>query len=399
MRAKFLGLFKRPAGSTRLGRVANQKPLRPFGEKCADATALLKAKGYSGGKLLAYYPRVKQNPFQQMLYASGFESGFACFDAQSVDDMLAGPKGQPLIAHYHWLYNAMKGAKNAQDAAAMASVFLDKVRAQKGAGHTVIWTVHNILSHNSAFPEEEATLRAEMAKLADHIHIMNPDTVALCAPYYEVPEHKVFHVPHPSYSGVYGDYLSKAEARHTLGLQAEDKVFLLFGSMMPQKGSLRFLAQLDALQKAFEGRARIVIAGKANDEAYMAKVMQLIAGRGDVQLHSGYVSDQQVQLYFKAADVAVCPYALTLNSGVVMTAASFGRSSVVPNVLAGVLADVARQTAAYDSEDMDACIAACVKAVAISEVADTEAVLRNWAKSLAPRYVSNRFFDVLRGYP
>ncbi|MBL4639100.1 MAG: hypothetical protein JKY57_01085, partial [Kordiimonadaceae bacterium] len=245
----------------------------------------------AGGALLGYYPHVKQNPFQQMLYSASFEKGFACFDAHSPAEFTDIDTPIPMVAHYHWLFRVMRDAKNAKDAAHKAGVFLEHVHAQKRAGRTILWTVHNIISHGSKYPDEEASLRGEMAKLADHIHIMNADTVTLCMPYYDIPTEKCFYVPHPSYKGVYGDYVSKEDARQGFGLKREDKVFLLFGHMMPQKGGVRFLSQLDALQNALDGKSRILIAGQSGDADYMAQVMDLIGGRDDVQLHAGRVDD------------------------------------------------------------------------------------------------------------
>lgn len=358
----------------------------------------LASRGYDAesAKLLAFYPKVKLNPFQHMLYSAGYENGFACFDAKTQDEISDGPAGLNMVAHYHWMSRVFDGVKNARAASMASAKFLDGVRAQKEAGHTLLWTVHNILSHGSKFPEEEANLRARMAELVDHIHIMNPDTVKLCAPHYDIPEDKVFHVPHPSYHGVYGDYIGQAEARHMIGLLPDDKAFLLFGNMMQQKGGARFLAELDKLQEKLEGKARVFVVGKSFDAPYLAKVKELVAERSDVQLHLGYLDDQKVQVYFRAADVVVCPYAITLNSGVVMTAASFGRPVVVPHSLAPILEGVSGQYVSYDIGNMDDCIDACVKAVDIGAVADTEMVLSNWARTLAPKRVSHQFFEELR---
>lgn len=358
----------------------------------------LASRGYDAqsGKLLVFYPRVKLNPFQHMLYSAGYENGFACFDAKAPEEMFEAPNGLTMLAHYHWVSRVFSEVSNSRDAASESRKFLDGLRAQKDAGHSLLWTVHNILSHGSGFPEEEAMLRTEMGKLMDHIHIMNPDTIALCSPHYDIPADKVFHVPHPSYHGVYGDYIGQAEARHTLGLLPDEKAFLLFGNMMQQKGGARFLAELDQLQAKLDGKARVFVVGKSFDKIYMARVKALVAGRSDVQLHLGYLDDQKIQVYFRAADAVVCPYAITLNSGVVMTAASFGRPVVVPHSLNAILTDVSGQVASYDIDDMDDCIDACVRAVEIGAVADTEMVLSNWAQTLAPRKASSRFFEALR---
>ncbi len=376
----------------------HEMPSRMFHEKCVEASMALASRGYDAesAKLLAFFPKVKLNPFQHMLYSAGYENGFACFDAKTPEEMSEGPNSLNMVAHYHWVSRVFEKSGNARAASLATQNFLDLLKSQQDAGHTLVWTVHNILSHGSKFPDEEAELRARMADLMDHIHIMNPDTVALCQPYFSIRAEKVFHVPHPSYHGVYGDYIGQAEARHTLGLLPDEKAFLLFGNMMQQKGGVRFLSELDVLQEKLDGKARVFVVGKSFDKSYLAKVQALVADRSDVQLHLGYLDDQKVQVYFRAVDVVVCPYAITLNSGVVMTAASFGRPVVVPHSLKPILADVERQSVSYNIDDMSDCIDACVKAVEIGEIADTEMVLGNWAQTLAPRRVSHQFFEALR---
>jgi len=392
MLARIKRIFREPKVAV------NELPSRMFYEKCVEASMALANKGYDAesGKLLAFFPRVKMNPFQHMLYASGYENGFACFEAKESAEMVEAPEGLKVIAHYHWVSRVFQGVKTKRNAVKACNHFLEQVRQQKEAGHTLVWTVHNILSHGSKFPDEEASLRAQMAEIMDHIHVMNPDTAALCTPYYQLPGKKIFHVPHPSYYGVYGDYISRIEARHMLGFLPDEKVFLLFGNMMQQKGGARFIAELDKLQSGLNGKARVVVAGKSFDKDYTAKVQAMIKDRADVQLHPGYLDDQKVQVYFRAADVVVCPYAITLNSGVAMTAVSFGRPVVVPDSLRAVFADVGAQVVHYAIDDMDDCIEACLRAVTIGEIADTEAVLTNWAQLMAPRRVSGQFFEALR---
>lgn len=370
---------------------------RPLYEECVDAMTALAATGRApaDGRLLAYFPHVRRNPFQRMLYSRGFQEGFACFPLKTIDDVAELPESVRLVLHFHWLHKAFHNASDGKAAMRAVDHFLDRMRQQKDAGHAIVWTVHNILSHSSAFPEEETKLRAGVAELADVIHIMNQDTVDLCAPHYDLPERKVITVAHPSYMGVYGDYISRAQARFDLGLQPDDQAFLLFGSLGPHKGTRQFLTVLDRLQEQLKGRARILIAGTPGQPSFMDQIMALVAGRADVQLFQTHVDDQEVQAYFRASDVVVCPYTRGLNSGVMATAAGFGRPVVVPRMMAGAGQGIRDHIFPFDPVDMMSCHDACVEALAHSGGIETQELLEAWAQDHAPQKISARFFRSL----
>jgi len=371
---------------------------RSLYEECVDAMAALSATGRapSDSRLLAFFPHVSRNPYQRMLYARGFQDGFACFPVKAIDDVLGLPPEIKLVLHFHWLHKAFHDAADTKAAGRAATHFLNRIRRQKDAGHAVVWTVHNIMSHSAVFPDEETKLRAGVAELADVIHIMNPDTVDLCAPHYDLPSRKVITVPHPSYQGVYGDYICRAQARFDLGLQSDDQVFLLFGSLGPHKGTRQFLAVIDRLQEQLQGRARILIAGTPGKPSFMEEIMALVAGRADVQLFQAHVDDQGVQTFFRAADVVVCPYTRGLNSGVMATAAGFGRPVVVPRMMAGAGQGISGHIFPFDQMDMMSCHEACVAALGQSGGTEAQAQLETWAEEHAPRAISGRFFRSLR---
>lgn len=377
--------------------IGQQRMGRSLYEECADGmAALAAARGADrDGRLLAFFPHAARNPFQRMLYARGFEHGFACFPLKALGDVAELPAEMKLVMHYHWLHRAFDGASDARGAKKAADHFLNRLKQQKDAGHSIVWTVHNILSHTAAFPEEEMVLRKNTAELADVIHVMNPKTIDLCREIFSIDPKKVMEVPHPSYKGVYGDYLSRHQARFNLGLQHDDNVFLLFGSLGPHKGTRQFLSLLDSLQARLGGRARIIVAGTPGEPGFMRDIMETISLRSDVQLYQSHVDDQSVQTFFKAADVVVCPYPIGLNSGVMVTAASFGRPSVVPDMMADACTGIEEAVVSFPSGNMAACMDACVQALEATADGRQTALLETWAEEHRPEQVSDRFFTAL----
>jgi len=372
---------------------------RTFYEECLDGAEALQAKGYNldSGRLLAVYPFGHRNPFLRMLYASAFDHGFAVLPLKNLAQLDEVPPGLDVVVHHHWVHRIFDKLTSVSEAEKAVEAFLATVEKQKRAGRPLVWTVHNVLSHRTPFPEQEVQLRASFAALVDHIHIMNPKTPALCAPYYGLEESKLFRVPHPAYAGVYGDYVSREQARITLGLQPADCVFLLFGELGPYKGTRHFLEQLDALQDRMTGKARIIIAGKEGDGAFMEDIFRLTSGRADVQLYLGHVDDQNVQTFFRAADVAVCAHTAGLNSGVVATALTFGCPTVMASRMAHTVEGAEEFIFPFDATDMSTAVDACVAAYELSRQPGLKPAMKGWAQKMAPGAISNRFFDALRG--
>jgi beta-1,4-mannosyltransferase len=370
----------------------------PFEERCLDGLAAVTAAGYdvASAAILGGFPYAARNPFQDLLYSEGLSNGVACLSLSSPSDMLRAPSNVKRFAHYHWLQTSFFGLKAAKDAMAAAKGRVAELKRLQEAGVCTLWTVHNTLSHNAVFPDEEIYLRTEVAANVDHIHIMNPETLALCGSHYKLPADKVFELPHPSYQGVYGCYVPAAEARLRLGIAPDELVFLLFGSLSPQKGTRQFLSKIDQLQKLCGGRGRVLIAGAPGDPEFMEDIYRLTAGRGDVSLHLGHIEERDIQLYMGAANATICPYTSGLNSGVINTALTFGVPVVAPAALARSVPGACEAVFGYADGDINDCLKACAN-VAATDKASLEALLSKWAADYASKPISSQFFDKIRG--
>jgi len=382
----------------------NLGPVEPntFKERCKHASrAVAAGEKKSAGWLLAAYPAISSNPFLEMLYSASVENGFGCVRMKKLAQAAKLPRKTRTIIHLHWVHRAFGASGNiasmsARDAKKSVDGFLKGLRREQDAGRQIMWTVHNIMSHSAAFPEEERELRAGVAEIADHIHIMNPKTVSLCAPLYALPKNKIFEVAHPSYLGIYEDTLSRDEARRELRLSLEDKVFLIFGRLGAYKGTERFLGQIDHLQNRVGGKAKLIIAGSGMEPAVEQGLRPLAEGRSDVMLDTSYVDDAHVQRYFRAADVVVCGQKAGLNSGVAHTAASFGCPVVVSQNLVPSLGGAENFVFPFEAENPASIVDASIAALQASAAPDRAQLLAEWARERAPNVMSKRFFEKLR---
>lgn len=131
--------------------------------------------------------------------------------------------------------------------------------------------------------------------------------------------------PHPLYDH-YGDKIDKQEARAKLGIEPGRKVLLFFGLIRDYKG-LDFL--IEAMTE-LDDTYLLLIAGevygkfdKYKDMIYEKRL------KNRISLHLKYIPDNELPLYFSAADVCVLPYRSGTQSGIVAVSYHFGLPVIV----------------------------------------------------------------------
>ena len=108
---------------------------------------------------------------------------------------------------------------------------------------------------------------------------------------------------------------------------------------------------LEAFAELPDPDARLVIAGKALDDGYAARVTALAAADARVRLDLGFVPDDELQVYLRAADVVATPFLEIFTSGSVLLAMSFGKAVIAPR--RGCVAETVdeRGGVLYDADD------------------------------------------------
>lgn len=278
----------------------------------------------------------RANPYQRLLYAKararedGPEFIGAPIDAAlaAAEAVEPGAPGQ-IVFHLHWLNKVMEKARTAGDAAAAAEEFLAKLRRFRFLGGRLVWTIHNIVSHDLPFPWIETAMAREIVALADAVHIHSLASLPEIEAQFAIPRDKLHVAPHGSYLGAYPDFIGRAVARDLLGIAASDEVILFLGQVRPYKG-------LEPLLGAFRGllaerpRARLVLAGQGRREALLQAVDLEPEVQARVTHVNRFIDEMELQLFFRAADVAAFPYRSILTSGSLLMALSFGVPVVIP---------------------------------------------------------------------
>jgi glycosyltransferase involved in cell wall biosynthesis len=198
-----------------------------------------------------------------------------------------------------------------------------------GAGRQVVVDRPQLPSAHSRYEEVDTELRRSMAGLADRVHLMNPRSRELVAPWFDVPQEKVIVVPHPSYNGGYL-FLPREQARLRLGISQTAVVFLLVGAIKPYKGLTELLDAFDELSHRDPGRFVLLVAGQPDNSNETRRFATQALTHPPVYASLRRIPDEKMQVYLRAADIGVFSYRRSLNSGALALNLTFGLPVVLP---------------------------------------------------------------------
>ena len=157
--------------------------------------------------------------------------------------------------------------------------------------------------------------------------------------------------------------VSREAARASLGLPADETVFLCIGFIQEHKGFDRAIRSFAGLAAA---GCRLDIVGSTRlDEpdfvAHLTELERLCAATPGAHLHEGFVSDEAFDRWIIASDVVVLPYRHIWSSGVLERATLYDRPVIATKV--GGLAEQAAGRSVTFVDD-DAGLTAAIRAAA-----------------------------------
>jgi glycosyltransferase involved in cell wall biosynthesis len=135
--------------------------------------------------------------------------------------------------------------------------------------------------------------------------------------------------PHPVYN-IFGAGIEKEAAKKQLGI-SDERVLLFFGYVRRYKG-LHVL--LDAMKLVIQKLPiRLLVVGEfyADEDKYRAQIRDL-GLENVVSVHSDYVPNDRVGVYFSAADAVVLPYISATQSGIAQIAFNFDLPVIATDV-------------------------------------------------------------------
>lgn len=290
-----------------------------------------------------HVPADRKNPYQRALGLGLNRLGVRVKRLRLGWNVLKTTKGAGIL-HIHWTSAVVNNPlwKVAVGFPFLAAQFL----LMRLRGGRVIWTVHNLESHENGRPIQNRIGSVLIGAFANMVIVHGESARRVVAGHFGVPDRKIAVIPHGNYIGLYPDDCQRDHARTSFGLAEGQKAMLFLGHIRPYKGVENLIRSFKNID---EPNAVLIIAGRPLNPAYQGELERLIGGHPRIRFHPGFVADERIQWYMRAADVVVFPYKEILTSGAVLLAMSFGKACIAPSL--GCIRDVldARGAFIYDA--------------------------------------------------
>jgi beta-1,4-mannosyltransferase len=284
------------------------------------------------------------NPYQELLYDQLRRRGL------DVDYLEGGTPSQSLnlllmpallarqrlrgarLLHLHWVYTfAVPAARWVPVLRRAAQLWFALVLVvAKALGYRIVWTAHNALPHERTFHDDREA-RLTLVRKADAV-ILHSDSAGVQLAALGMRPRLSRTIPHGSYHGAYPSDVTREQARSRLGVAEHDRALLFFGRVAEHKGVEQLVEAFARTCPSPAGPLRLLVAGACADTQLADRLRRAAACSGRVQLHLEHVPDDEVQVWMRAADIAVIPLRALTTSGSVLLARSFGLPVLLPDV-------------------------------------------------------------------
>lgn len=166
-------------------------------------------------------------------------------------------------------------------------------------------------------------------RLASQYVVHSEADKELISTQYGIDPGRITVIPH----GLYDQYpvIEPGEAKMRIGI-GEKYCILFFGLLRPYKGVTNLIEAFESLPADVRSEVHLLIAGEAwEDHASVTRALQS-EYRKQITIVDRYISDEEISLYFSAADVLVIPYIRASQSGVAHIGMAFGLPIVASKV-------------------------------------------------------------------
>jgi glycosyltransferase involved in cell wall biosynthesis len=236
--------------------------------------------------------------------------------------------------HVHWpegLYRYQRGPVRLRPILSRVKLVLlaVRLRAARLLGFRLVWTVHQVLPHESVDRRLDRSAARLLARAANLLVVHDRWTAEQVASELAPPPKKLAVIPHGSYLGVYAQGRPRSEVRSELGLPADAFVFLCFGELRAYKEVEILLA---AFSDVSNPNLRLVVAGNVKAPDVGATVRAASARDSRVVSRFGFVPESGVAEMFRACDAVVLSRGEPGTSGSLILALSMGRPVVAADV-------------------------------------------------------------------
>ncbi len=181
---------------------------------------------------------------------------------------------------------------------------------------------HNIIPHES-FPfagklSESLLNRMNLVVVHSESDLNTAETLGLKA--------KLLKLYHPIYDQYLNPEVTREDSRNRLGYSNSTDLILFFGLVRPYKGVQDLVRSMNLLP---ENTSLLIVGECYADKHEITEIISSLQLSSRIRWIDEFVPDEDVSMYFNAADIVALPYRNATQSGVAQIALSFNRILVL----------------------------------------------------------------------
>lgn len=216
-------------------------------------------------------------------------------------------------------------------------------RLVKKSNITILFITENVISHEARFIDSFLTKIA--LRYADYFLVMSESVGKFLAEF--LPNRPIFESALPLFHSAETavENWTNETAKAKLGLSGK-KVILFFGYIRKYKGLRQLLSAFPNIISKLPD-AHLLIVGECyeNVDEYRTLISQTGAEKS-ITFINEYVPNEEISLYYNAADVVALPYISATQSGIVKIAFGFGKPVVATDV-GGLAEEIGKWNAGF----------------------------------------------------
>ncbi|MCE0485016.1 MAG: glycosyltransferase family 4 protein [Methylacidiphilales bacterium] len=275
------------------------------------------------------YANRQSNPFNSLLYGPMEQRGIEV--VEYAPRQMFWERAD--IVHVHWPETSinMPSGRKALWHGAKTLLLLGLTRLR---GARLIWTAHNLRSHENRHPILEKLFWWVFDQQIDGIISLSRANLPL------VRREHIFRrkvpmtvIRHGHFRDAYPGQVTRSEARRHLGLVDSGWRLGCVGVIRRYKG----IPELLGAWREFDlPEAHLLVAGRIHEPLLEQEIRSGAAQDGRIEFRPGMIDEKEMPYFISALDVMVLPYRAIFNSGSALLALSFNVPVVLPKT-AGML--------------------------------------------------------------
>lgn len=204
------------------------------------------------------------------------------------------------------------------------------ILAFRVSGWKICLTIHNVRPRHSEPVFLQRLIYRWMCSLCHRVIIHSRKAMEEAIALYRVPKEKITVLPHGNYAFFVKESTKRTarEAKEALGIPHRNKAVLFFGAIRPNKGLDVLLRAMSKITERMPNITLLIIGEPCEDYRRYRSLIEALALRGHIIEKLGYVPNDDIPIYFEAADLVALPYKEVTQSGVLQLAYAFSKPVV-----------------------------------------------------------------------